>query len=71
MPPAPARRTSRLRARVTDPISYASDNETRRQARPTRTAGTWAKLFIVWGAGLIVWAFYIAVILYVFFGVIL
>ena len=56
---------------MTQPIPYVSDDETRRDARPPRSAGTWVKLFLVWTAGLIVWAVYIVIILYAFFRVIL
>ncbi len=56
---------------MTRPISYVSDDETRRQARPPRSAAMWIKLLIVWGAGLIVWGFYIVLILYAFFYVML
>jgi hypothetical protein len=56
---------------VTEPIPYVSDDEAHANPRPPRSAGTWVRLLIVWGAGLIVWAFYIAVILYVFIRVIL
>jgi hypothetical protein len=56
---------------VTEPIGYVSDDETRRDARPPRSAGMWAKLFLVWTAGLVVWAVYIVIILYAFFRVIL
>jgi len=56
---------------VTQPISYVSEDETRRQARPPRSAGMWAKLLLVWGAGFVAWGFYIVVILYAFFRVML
>jgi hypothetical protein len=56
---------------VTQPIPYVSDDETRREARPPRSAGTWAKLLLVWGVGLVIWALYIVAILYVFFRVML
>ena len=56
---------------MTDPISYASDNDTRREARPTRSAGTWVKLLLMWGVGLVVWLLYIVAILYAFFRVML
>ena len=54
---------------MTEPIPYVSDDETHANPRPPRSTGTWVKLLLVWGAGLIVWAFYIAIILYVFFRV--
>ena len=56
---------------MTEPIPYVSDDATHTNPPPPRSAGTWVKLLLVWGAGLIVWAFYIAVILYVFFRVML
>ncbi len=56
---------------MTQPISYVSDDETRRGARPPRSAGMWIKLLLVWGAGLITWALYIVIILYAFFRVML
>ena len=51
---------------MTEPISYASDNDTRREARPTRTLGTWVRLLIVWTTGLVVWMFYVLIIAYIF-----
>lgn len=54
---------------MTQPIPYLSDDETRRDARPPRSAGMWVKLLLVWGAGLVAWTFYIAIILYLFFRV--
>ena len=54
---------------MNDPIAYASTDDTRREARPGRTTGTWVKLVLVWGTGLLVWTVYIAVILYGFFRV--
>ena len=54
---------------MTQPIPYVSDDETRRDARPPRSAGTWLKLLLVWGAGLVSWTIYIVLILYVFFRV--
>ena len=56
---------------MTQPIPYVSDDQTRRQTRPPRSAGVWAKLLLVWGAGLVVWAVYIALILYAFFWLML
>ncbi len=56
---------------MTQPIPYVSEDETRRQARPPRSAAMWIKLLIVWGAGLVVWGFYIVLILYAFFQVML
>lgn len=53
------------------PILYVSDHETRCDARPPRSAGTWVKLLLVWGAGLVSWVVYIAIILYLFFRVVL
>jgi len=56
---------------VTQPIPYVSDDETRRDARPPRSPGMWAKLLLVWSAGLVVWTVYIVIILYAFFRVVL
>ncbi len=52
---------------VTQPIDYIADDPT--QPRPRRSAAMWVKLLIVWCAGLLVWTFYIALILYAFFRV--
>ena len=30
----------------------------------TRSAGTWAKLLVVWGVGLVSWTIYVVAILY-------
>ena len=57
--------------RVTQPIPYVSDDDTRREARPPRSPGMWLKLLLVWAAGLMSWAIYIIAILYIFFRVIL
>ncbi len=56
---------------MTQPISYVSDDKTRHTARPPRSARTWIKLLLAWGAGLVSWTIYIALILYVFFRIIL
>ena len=56
---------------MTHPIPYVSDDQTRRDARPPRSAGTWAKLLLVWTAGLVAWTIYIIVLLYAFFRIIL
>jgi hypothetical protein len=56
---------------VNEPISYVSEDATRRDARPPRSAGMWAKLLIVWSVGFVVWALYVSAILYAFFRVML
>ncbi|HEV2296715.1 MAG TPA: hypothetical protein VGR35_22935 [Tepidisphaeraceae bacterium] len=56
---------------MTEPIHYVSDDAARRDARPPRSPAMWLKLLLVWGAGLVSWMIYIAIILYVFFRLIL
>ena len=43
---------------MVDPqLNYGSRDEA--EHRPRRSAATWAKLLIVWSVGLVVWAFYL------------
>jgi hypothetical protein len=50
------------------PLEYAGTDE-RHAPLPRRTLATWLMLLGVWGIGLVMWAFYIAVLLYLFVNV--
>ena len=49
------------------PLEYAGMEDA--TPLPRRTLGTWVRLLLVWTVGLLVWAFYIAVLLYLFVNV--
>jgi hypothetical protein len=48
------------------PLQYAG-RDTPSDAH--RTLGTWVLLLFVWGIGLVVWIFYIAAAIYLFFRI--
>ena len=48
------------------PLQYAG-RDTPAEAR--RTIGTWAMLLLVWSIGFVVWLFYIAAAIYLFFRI--
>jgi hypothetical protein len=47
------------------PLQYAGAPEDTAPL-PRRTIGTWLKLLAVWSVGLCFWAFYIAMLIYLF-----
>jgi hypothetical protein len=50
------------------PLQYAGRDTPADDAR-RRTLGTWAMLLVIWSVGLLVWAFYIAGAVYLFFRI--